>query len=100
MALCVLVGECTWYIFTPQRQYRHVQAKPARGAAERFFLGLIRDFKKVAPRPSGVWTVAAKWAFWPPFYDARISGCLRRGSLFMGLWCLLPLVICTLDYAC
>ena len=54
--------------------------KVARGEGGRFFLGVIREFlKKVAPRPSGVWTVAAKWPIWPPFYGASIVKLGRSG---------------------
>ena len=33
--------------------YAYMTMKVARGAVERFFSGVIRELKKVAPRPSG-----------------------------------------------
>ena len=46
--------------------------KAARGAGERFFSGVIRELKKVAPRPSGGLDSGRKMTILAPFYGARI----------------------------
>ena len=57
----------------------YMTTKVARGASARFF----RVDWRVKKRRSGVWTVGAKWPFWPPFYGASIRGMVEGNNLHM-----------------
>jgi hypothetical protein len=62
----------------------NVHESGARRSRALFFKGDCR-VKKLAHRPSGVWTLSPKWAFWPPFYDARIYCCPPEAQLLQVL---------------